>query len=526
MNENSYRAHVICDFPVPFLKRELGSNFVVSNLEEFFVSQINPTAGLFIFLISTKTLAADSVLDGISKRILSLPSSKVVVRLLPSDVSVSFDERLQADGNLNELRKRARVAAVDLRIILEDEIVRDMDGEAIFDSRVLFSTGCAYSFSFQRLLASSSRAMLDSLAGNSIRLIILDLDNTLWGGVLSESSRAEIDLGGHSPIGEAFQHVQRELQSARQSGILLAIASKNDQTSTLDFIQTHPEMILRANSFAAIEISFEDKTKHIAKLLADTGVAEKFALFIDDNPHERDLVRSCFPNLQVPTPPQDPLHWPNFIRQLTQYLAFFKSAEDLKRNDSLSVSKKRDALKIEKNGSLENWLTDLQAEVVFAPVDQDSILRATQLLNKTSQFNTSPRRTSIPELSEWLDKKNHHLYTVSYQDRLGADGIIGLVGFSQIEEKIHVHDFLLSCRVIGRHIERAMIDFVFSRTTNEFISVDYNPDLRGDAIRSFINELDRLATVSSDTSGLIQLKRLSHRLPHHLSSRCKVPDEN
>ena len=300
------------------------------------------------------------------------------------------------------------------------------------------------------------KAALNGALGQARKLVLLDLDDTLWGGIVGDLGWERLALGGHHPIGEAFADFQRALKSMKNRGIVLGIVSKNEERIAMEAIRRHPEMVLRAEDFAAWRINWQDKAQNIIDLLAELNLGPQSAVFIDDNPAERARVTESLPEVLVPDWPDDPLLYPSTLLSLRCFDVPSLSREDADRTRMyLSEAKRRELKKTA--GSVEEWLDRLSIRVRIDPLGDENLQRAAQLLNKTNQMNLSTRRMSETELMAWARETHHHLWTIRVSDRFGDAGLTGIVSTVTRGRSALLIDFILSCRVMGRRIEDVML---------------------------------------------------------------------
>ena len=300
------------------------------------------------------------------------------------------------------------------------------------------------------------KSALRGIMGESKKVIILDLDDTLWGGMVGEIGWQNINLGGHDPLGEAFQDFQKTLKILSRRGILLAIASKNEEKIAVEAIEKHPEMILRMKDFAAHKINWKDKAENIIELMSGLKLGLQSAVFIDNSPEERLRVREALPEVAVPEWPDDKMMYKKTLLTLQYFDVPYVSTEDTARSDIYATERKRQELKV---GivSVDEWLESLKIKITIEELNDNNIQRATQLLNKTNQMNLSTRRMPEKELSEWAGKAGNRLWTFRVSDKFGDSGITGIISLEAKNRTGRIADFVLSCRVIGRKIEEAMI---------------------------------------------------------------------
>jgi len=300
------------------------------------------------------------------------------------------------------------------------------------------------------------KAALRGLRGYARKLIIVDLDDTLWGGIVGDAGWENLVLGGHHHHGEAYADFQHALKSMQNRGVLLGIVSKNEEQVALEAIKKHPEMVLKLEDFAGWRINWQDKVQNIIDLMTELNLGPQSAVFIDDSPAERARVKESLPEILVPDWPEDPLFYPTTLLSLRCFEMPSISREDLTRTTMYLSENQRRELK-KSLSSLDEWLTRLAIRVRVEELHPANLPRATQLLNKTNQMNLSTRRMSEAELLAWAEQDHHRLWTLRVSDKFGDAGLTGIVSLEIQDRSAQIVDFILSCRVLGRKIEETML---------------------------------------------------------------------
>ncbi len=291
--------------------------------------------------------------------------------------------------------------------------------------------------------------------GKATKCIVLDLDNTLWGGVLGEDGPAGIGLGPQWP-GSEFVDFQRELLDLQRQGILLALCSKNNEAEALTVLRDHPSMLIRAEQLAAYRINWEDKATNIRSLARELNIGLDHMLLIDDSPHERAWVRGQIPELQVPDLPVDSSMYANWVGSLPSLIVLHQTSEDALRTKQYQESRGREDY-LSSVGSLEDFLAGLHLRVDIGAVDDDSMARVVQLLAKTNQFNLTTRRHDETTIRRQLASGAWRVYMMRVADRFGDFGLTGVAIAEPGTERWHLESFLMSCRVIGKSVESALV---------------------------------------------------------------------
>ncbi len=320
---------------------------------------------------------------------------------------------------------------------------------------------------------------LNGLAGASRKLVVVDLDHTLWGGVVGETGWKGLRIGGHDHVGEAFVDFQRHLKALANRGVQLGIVSKNDERVALEAIDCHPEMQLRRADFAGWRINWSDKVGNIVDLAQELRLGIDSIVFIDDNPAERGRVREAFGDrVLVPEWPSDPADFSTALLDLRCFDSPRISAEDRTRAGMYAAERER-RVAAEQVGSVEAWLATLQIEVRAERLSSTNLVRASQLFNKTNQINLSTRRLSEEQLRKWSDQPNRMVWTFRVSDRYGDSGLTGIISIETENETSRIVDFLMSCRVMGRKVEEAMVytavEYVRTQTSAKRIAAQFIP---------------------------------------------------
>jgi FkbH-like protein len=305
-------------------------------------------------------------------------------------------------------------------------------------------------------IAARTARYLSALFRPACKCLVVDLDNTLWGGVLAEDGIGGIALGEDHP-GSIYKAFQRYLLSLRSRGLLLAIASKNDRDEALSVLATHSDGILRPDHFAAIEIGWHDKATSLRRIANELSVSTSALAFCDDSAVEREWIRAQLPEVSVIEMPEDPLQYVPTLDDAVLCETLRLSSEDRSRAEMYGA----EAGRRRQHGevALEDFLKALEIQAEVGPVDVATLPRVAQLLARTNQFNTTTRRYSEAQVSDLVAGGAVVLW-VRVRDRFGDSGLVGLaIASPDLAEAgvWHLDSLVLSCRVIGRGIERVLL---------------------------------------------------------------------
>ncbi len=339
-----------------------------------------------------------------------------------------------------------------------------------------------------KLAAAACRSTWNALTGNTKKVLVLDLDDTIWGGIVGDDGMENLKIGGHDAIGEAFADFQRWIQMIRSWGVVLCICSKNEEKIAMEVFEKHGGMILQKDDFVKWRINWNDKAVNLAEIIAELNVGMDDVVFLDDNPAERDRIRTALPGIYVPDLPEDKMEYPAFIRSLDCFNRKELTEEDKKRTELYKDEDNRTSSQ-QTFASLEDWIASLNIELTFETLNETNLVRAEQLLNKTNQMNLRTRRLSREELKNWGDQKDHWVYVVKVKDIFGDNGITGLLGFHKTDDQeIFLDDFVMSCRIMGRKIEDRMLDFVIDhcrKQNGRRVHAAYLPTEKNKPVLSF-----------------------------------------
>ena len=323
------------------------------------------------------------------------------------------------------------------------------------DARLAHLYRVPYSAEAQRQIGRRLARVLRATLRPPCKCLVLDLDNTLWGGVLAEDGLEGIRLGEEYP-GSAYKEFQRRVLSLADRGVLLAIASRNHREEALDALARHPDAVLKPKHFAAVQIHWGDKAQSLHAIAAELNVGVDALAFFDDSPVEGEWVRTQVPEVTVITSPDSPLAFWESIDESGAFDQLLVSAEDLQRSDMVRNQVQRLSLKAS-GVSLEEFLRRLAVRATIGPIRSDTLPRVAQLLAKTNQFNLTTRRHSAAQVEAMIRGGAVGLW-MRVSDRFGDSGLVGVVlALPRLDGEWTVDTLLLSCRVIGRRAETALL---------------------------------------------------------------------
>jgi FkbH-like protein len=294
-----------------------------------------------------------------------------------------------------------------------------------------------------------------AMRGKAKKCLVLDLDNTLWGGVIGDDGLEGIALNEGDARGEAHRAVQAAADQLRRRGVVLAVCSKNDDATARLPFRSHPGMILKEDDIAVFVANWNDKASNLERIAQQLDLGLDSFVLLDDNPAERELIRQALPQVTVPELGPDAATYARTLLAAGYFESIAFTAEDLARAEQYRDNAERAQL-LETSRDLNDFLRSLQMEIEFAPFDARGRKRTTQLINKTNQFNVTTRRYTEAQVAEMETSPRHCTLQVSVRDRFGDNGMIGVVICEVVDDAWRIDSWLMSCRVLNRRIEEAI----------------------------------------------------------------------
>lgn len=352
------------------------------------------------------------------------------------------------------LRERADAAGIDL-IAVDDAAARH--GIGAWHNPVLWhrakqeippNAAPLYGELVARVLAARQ--------GLTAKCLVFDLDNTLWGGVIGDDGLDGIVVGNGDAQGEAFLAVQLFGLDQARRGILLAVCSKNDTANALAPFESHPEMALKRQDIACFVANWDDKATNLREIARRLNIGLDSLVFVDDNPFERDLVRTELPMVAVPEVPEDPALVPHCLAEAGYFEGVVLTADDRDRTAQYRQNAERDAA-LAGSTDLESYLRGLQMVLEWSRFDSVNLARVVQLINKTNQFNLTTRRTDEAEIRALMTDPDALGLHLRLRDRFGDNGIIAVVIGRLHGTDLVIDTWLMSCRVLKRRVEEATL---------------------------------------------------------------------
>lgn len=352
--------------------------------------------------------------------------------------------------------------------------------------------------------------VLAALRGRSAKCLVLDLDNTLWGGVIGDDGLHGIVLGQGGAAAEAYTALQRYALQLAQRGVILAVCSKNDESNALAPFDSHPEMVLRRKDIACFVANWRDKASNLREIAERLNIGLDALVFVDDNPAERALVRRELPMVAVPELPEDAAGYVPCLAAAGYFEAVSVTDDDRERTERYRANAERESIRHAAT-DMEGYLRALEMELVWSSFAEADLGRVAQLINKTNQFNLTTRRRTEAEVVQLLADSNVLTLQLRLRDVYGDNGLIAVVIARRTAgAMLEIDTWLMSCRVLGREVEAATLNILadLARAQGCVALVgEYRPTPKNGLVRELYERLGFLPLrTAADGSATFQLK--------------------
>jgi len=341
-------------------------------------------------------------------------------------------------------------------------------------------------------------------AGQQVKCVVLDLDNTLWGGVIGDDGLENIAIGPYGD-GEPFHRLQHFLLELQRRGIVLAVCSKNEQVNAIEPFRSHPEMVLREEHIAVFVANWGPKPDNIRRIKETLNIGFDSMVFLDDNPFERDLVRKELPEVVVPELPEDPSDYLRVLAELNLFETTAYSDEDRRRGALYRENAQR-SLAESSFTDISEYLRSLDMQVTMRQFDAFHLPRVVQLLQRSNQFNLTTRRYSLPECEAMMEREDCLPFYVKLADKFGDNGLISVLVLYVRGAELEIDSWLMSCRVLGRGVEQFAMNEVVALARGrgcEFITGRYIPTAKNGMVKDFYAQFGFECVAGGDGDGTL-----------------------
>jgi len=340
----------------------------------------------------------------------------------------------------------------------------------IIDPKMYYLADIKIDFKYLPDLAKEYLSYIKAIVSLNRKCLVLDLDNTLWGGILGEDGIEKIKLGPDEPEGRPFLEFQKHILSLFNRGIILAINSNNNQEEVFEVFRKHPYMVLKEKHFAAMQINWNDKISNMKAIAGQINIGLDSLVFIDDSKVNREVIKKAFPEILVIDLPDDPALYVNTLLEINDFNTLQLTKEDKKKGEIYAEQKKRQEFKKEITDITE-YLKGLETVISIEKANNFNIPRISQLCQKTNQFNMTTKRYLEEEIKQFSQNSNFLVFSARMEDKFGDNGISGTVIVEKSPDKWRIDTFLLSCRVIGRRIEESLLAYILKESKKQGVKV-------------------------------------------------------
>lgn len=358
-----------------------------------------------------------------------------------------------AVAEYNNALYAAEASHNNVKVIDITEFTRKYNAAELFDWKFYFMSQMGMNPKLNKDFKAWWEKKINSISLKRKKCLVLDLDNTLWGGVLGEEGIEGIKIGGDYP-GKAFLYWQEALLQLSKSGVILTVCSKNNEQDVLDAWEKNPFIVLKKEHFAAYRINWTDKATNIKELAGELNIGLDSFVFVDDNPTERELIKQMLPMVEVPDFPAQPYELMSFFKQLVEdyFKVYSVTDEDKKKTEQYKQNAAR-AQAQNAFADFDSFLESLDIQITIEAANEFNIQRIAQMTQKTNQFNLTTHRYTDTDVRGFVDA-GWKVWCISVADKFGDNGITGAI---MVKPDGEIDTFLLSCRILGKGIEVAFV---------------------------------------------------------------------
>lgn len=365
-------------------------------------------------------------------------------------------DRLSASLNKHLLQKDQK----NLYCINIDKIVAEVGLKEAYDFRFYLSSKAPYTLSFFKKYALAIEPEIRKMSGKAKKALLLDCDNTLWKGVIGEDGLQGINMSASSNAGKPYNDVQQIAKFLAANGVILVLVSKNNLNDVEEVFKNHPDMVLKPEDIVLWKVNWNDKATNIFEVAKELNIGLDSLVFVDDSDFEINLVKQKLPEVLTLQVPKQVYNYKNtFTEMALTYFNLATTEEDKNKAQQYKQQFEREQEK-QQFGSTEVYIQSLEIKVKMKLNDSDNLSRLAQLTQKTNQFNLTTRRYTETEMEHFLNDKHHFVFSCAVSDKFGDSGITVLAILKpgvEIDNEVQIDTFLMSCRVIGRKIETAVM---------------------------------------------------------------------
>lgn len=400
---------------------------------------------------------------------------------------------------LNQFVKENK--AKNTYLIDMDAIISKIGEGSSFDKKLYLISKTLYTIDFWKKYTYAVSPVLLKVTGKAKKAIIFDCDNTLWKGILGEEGFDGIDMSAHSKIGSIYHEVQNMAVWLSKHGVLVGLCSKNNPEDVAEVIKKHPDMALKNDNIVVSEINWNDKASNLRVIVEELNIGIDSLVFVDDSDFEINFIREQLPKVVCMQVPGAIFDYPKQLAEIINtYFYFSDSKADLDKTNQYKQQAQRNQSK-RQFGDIESYLKSLEMNVEFHVDDATVIERVAQLTQKTNQLNLCTNRYTDAQIEVIKESTNQSYISLSVKDKFGDSGLTGVAIVSYVDKKGKIDDFMMSCRVMGRNIEFAFMDYIMEFLKNkgcDTVSAQYIPTIKNKPVSEFYEKAGLIIEGESD----------------------------
>lgn len=381
---------------------------------------------------------------------------------------------------------------LNTQIIDTNKIFTRLGLNNLIDSRFYFTTKTIYSLDFYKEYVKFINNKLLKINGKLKKVLIVDCDNTIWGGVLGEEGFNRIEMDTNTNKGGIFSIIQHLLIDANKNGILICICSKNNFDDVIEVFENHKSMILKKENITIFKVNWENKVSNIKQISKELNIGLDSFIFIDDSPFEINNVKQFLPEVALLQVPDNLNDYPKFLMEKLSYYFIPNTTNEDRIRGKLYIENNIRKVELESHDSIDSYLKSLEMEIQISENDICNIERISQLTQKTNQFNLTTKRYTETEIKNFMNSKTHNVFSFNVSDKFGKNGLTAVVIIElQDFENAKIDSFLMSCRIIGRNIEYFICEYVinFLKEKNIFlIHSDFHKTIKNSQVSDFFDK--------------------------------------
>jgi FkbH-like protein len=468
----------------------------------------------FSALFNTVKLDIDLILENLKLVPIVVFNSFCSLAIYQNVLKESIIEQLAFELNYYLDSKKA----TNLQVININSIVSKIGITNAFDYRMFLLSKTLYSISFWKEYVYSLSSLVYRYTGLLKKAIIFDCDNTLWKGILGEDGMEGIDMSLQSKTGQMYNKVQQIAKWLSQQGVIIGLCSKNNPGDVEVVFNEHPDIKLTKENIVISKVNWDDKATNLREIAKELNIGLNSLIFVDDSSFEINLIREQIPEiltLQVPSAIYD---YPNqLLKLVNRYFYLSGNSEDIAKTKQYKEQSLRTEEK-DNHQSLEDYLSSIEIEISITENDSSQISRISQITQKTNQFNLTTKRYTENQIKLFMENDSDRIFSILVKDKFGESGLTAIIIVNENIKTVNIDSFVMSCRIMGRNIEKAIMNFLVNKYTQnniEEITASFSPTIKNRPVVNFYEGSNYKLEKEENGNKLYRLL-VSEYVPHEI----------